>query len=237
MIARYAIYYAPAADHPLTRMASAWLGYDAWTAQIVAQPTLAGVAFDAAAVETLTKDPRLYGFHATLKAPFALATGHDEAALIGAFDAFAATRMVFDGNLVVRALHGFIALVFDPPCRAMDELHAASVRAFEPFRAPLSDADLARRRRSRLTADQDARLVAYGYPWIFEDFRFHMTLAACIADKADRAAVVAALARHFKAVTGQHRVSTLCLFKQDDRNARFRIVHWAPMQSGCGNTQ
>jgi hypothetical protein len=237
MIARYAIYYAPAADHPISGVASAWLGYDAWTAQFVARPALAGVAFDAAAVETLTKDPRLYGFHATLKAPFALAAGCGEAALIVAFDAFAAKQTVFDGNLVVTALHDFVALVFDPPCPAMDELHAASVRAFEPFRARLSDADLARRRRSPLTAEQDARLVAYGYPWIFEDFRFHMTLAARIADKADRAEVVAALARHFEAVTGQHRVSSLCLFRQDNRNAPFRIVHWALMQPDCRNMQ
>ena len=64
MTARYAIYYAPPAESALSRLAAAWLGRDAFTGQRVrrpALPRLVGLNLD-----TLTRDPRGYGFHATL---------------------------------------------------------------------------------------------------------------------------------------------------------------------------
>jgi 2'-5' RNA ligase len=229
MSARYAVYHAPARDHPLTALASAWLGYDAWTATPAARPVVDGLTMDAAAVEAATDEPRRYGFHATLKAPFELAEGRTEAALVDGFRAFAATQPGFAVELALGALSGFVALMLAQPSAAMGALHAACVHGFEPFRAPLSGADLARRRRAPMTAEQDARLMAFGYPWIFEDFRFHMTLTGRIADPAQRDMLVAALARHFGAVTGAYRVEMLCLFRQPDRQAPFHILASSPL--------
>lgn len=59
----------------------------------------------------------------------------------------------------------------------MSRLAADCVRDFEDFRAPLSKTDIERRRKSGLSARQDGQLLAFGYPHIFEDFYFHMTLA------------------------------------------------------------
>lgn len=224
MSARYAIYYAPSAGHPLTAAASAWLGRNAWTGHPVVRPAVAGLDLGSEELDALTQEPRHYGFHATLKAPFELAEGQTEAMLMQAFAEFAAAQSAFDGGLEVRSLSGFIALTLNPPCPPMHDLHTACVSAFEPFRALLSDADLARRRRSPMTADQDARLVRYGYPWIFEDFRFHMTLTRRIADDAQREAIIAALAQHFAPAIGQHRFETLCLFRQVDRKAPFTVL-------------
>lgn len=231
MTARYALYYTPPADHPLTGAASAWLGRDVWRAAAVERALVEGLDLDDAGLEALTASARHYGFHATLKAPFDLADGQSEAALIAALDRFAGTRAAFEGHLEVRSLSGFIAMVFAPVCPAMTALHTACVHEFEPFRAPISDADLARRRRSPMSAEQNARLQAFGYPWIFDDFRFHMTLTGRIADEAERDRIVAALARHFAPVLGAHRVDALCLFGQEDRAAPFRIVHSAAF---CG---
>lgn len=229
MSARYAIYYAPPAEHPLTAMASAWLGYDAWSAATVARPQIEGLDLDPASLEALVESPRRYGFHATLKAPFELAAGQSEAALFAALTEFASTQPSFTATLAVQSLSGFIALTLAEPCPAMDALHAACVRAFEPFRAPISDADLTRRRRAALTPAQEAQLITYGYPYIFNDFRFHMTLTGRIADAAQRPRLVAALARHFAATTGVQTIETLCLFRQENRNAPFNVAHAAPL--------
>jgi 2'-5' RNA ligase len=185
---------------------------------------LAALQCAAPDVDALIADPRHYGFHATLKAPFELADGLTEADLIAALDVFAATRPAFAADLVVTSLSSFVALTLAHPCLAMTELHEACVRSFEPFRAALSEADLARRRRAPLSATQDARLFAFGYPWIFEDFRFHLTLTGRIVDAVHRAQIVAALAEYLAPVTGVHKVSNLCLFHQPERAAPFRVI-------------
>ena len=53
---------------------------------------------------------------------------------------------------------------------------AQVVTHFDPFRAPASDAELARRRASGLSPNQEAMLTRWGYPYVMQDFRFHVTL-------------------------------------------------------------
>ncbi|WP_439545733.1 DUF1045 domain-containing protein [Sandarakinorhabdus sp.] len=232
MSARYALYYAPPQDHALTMLASAWLGYDAWTGAMVARPALAGLDLDAQALVALTGDAGHYGFHATLKAPFELADSRSEADLLVAFATFAAGQPAFMADLAVTSLSGFVALMLAQPNPAMTGLHTACVHGFEPFRAALSDADLARRRRAPMTAEQDARLIAYGYPWIFEDFRFHMTLTGRVRDDATREHVVSALRAYLAPVTGPHEIAQLCLFRQSQRSEPFRIIAAEPLTGG-----
>lgn len=222
MTARYAIYYAPAAGSALWTKASAWLGRDAVSGHGLAQPELPGLAdLDIAA---LTADPRHYGFHATLKAPFELATDCTEAELISAAQAFSALQTPFEATIGPAALGRFLAFRLQDGEPEMQALHAACVREFEPFRAPLSDEDIARRRRARLTPEQDARMLEFGYPYIFEDFRFHMTLTGAIADNALRSRVLEALQSHFAAQTASHRFDAIAVFRQPERDAPFEII-------------
>ena len=125
----------------------------------------------------LTADPRKYGFHATLKAPFSLAQGRTEAELFAACAAFAATpRAIPVIRPVVGSISGFIAVIpADPPAELI-RLAADCVSEFDAFRAPLTEADRARRNPSRLTSAQRAHLDRWGYPYVMEEFRFHMTL-------------------------------------------------------------
>jgi len=222
MSPRYAIYYAPAADTALWRKASAWLGRDAYTGQELARPALP--ALDDVDLDVLTADPRGYGFHATLKAPFELADGVNEAELLDFAAGFATERAPFEAVIAPAALGRFLAFREQEPTAGIDALHGDCVRAFDPFRAPLGEHDLARRRKAPLTAEQDARLVAWGYPFVFEDFRFHMTLTGAIRDEGQRDQVLAALREHFAGETGPHRFDGVAVFKQADRTAPFDIL-------------
>lgn len=222
MTARYAIYYAPAADSDLWRMAAAWLGRDAASGADIARPPIAGL--EGLDLDALTADPRHYGFHATLKAPFELADGRTEDELLAAAAAFSAARAAFTAAIAPAALGRFLAFRLQDGGAEMAALHAACVRDFEPFRAPLSDADIARRRQAQLTPEQDARLLKWGYPYVFEDFRFHMTLTGAIRDDEVRAQVLAALADHFAPVAGPHRFDAVAVFRQPERDAAFEAI-------------
>jgi hypothetical protein len=180
MTARFAIYYAPPADTPLWRKASAWLSRDAYTGEVVERPRLPDL--DDLDLDPLTADPRGYGFHATLKAPFELTPDSLESELLDAARSFAAKAAPFEAAIAPAELGRFLAFRLQDGEAQMLALHAACVESFESFRAPLSEDDLARRRRAPLTSEQDARLLARGYPYILEDFRFHMTLTGQIRD-------------------------------------------------------
>ena len=230
MTARYAIYYAPAADNALSLRAAAWLGRDAYSGQTVdrgAHPTL-----DHLDLDVLTQEPRGYGFHATLKAPFELAAGADESALIVCLERLAASFEAFSADIVPARIGRFIAFRLAAPAPLMETLHAACMKQFEPYRAPLSEFDLARRRKAPLTPEQDARLVTWGYPYAFEDFRFHMTLTGSIKDEAVSQLVLETLRDHFAEFSGPHLFDGLCIFKQKDRAGPFQVLHRAAFGVG-----
>lgn len=222
MTARYAVYYAPPADSALMRMAAAWLGRDAYAGVDLARPALPGL--DGLDLDALTADPRGYGFHATLKAPFELAEGATEVELLDFAGVFAARRAPFTAAVAPASLGRFLAFRLEGPTPQMDDLHGACVRDFDPFRAPLSDFDLARRRKAPLTPEQDSRLISWGYPYIFEEFRFHMTLTGAIRDPALAERVLSALQVHFAPVSGPHRFDGVAIFKQADRTAPFHVL-------------
>jgi putative phosphonate metabolism protein len=222
MNARYAVYYAPAADDPLARRAAAWLGRDAFTGEVLQRPVLDGL--EGLDLDALTASPRGYGFHATLKAPFELAPDRSEAELVAFAERFAARQPAFAAPLAVASLGRFIALRLAAEAPRMQALEAACVREFDAFRAPSSDFDLARRRKAPLTAEQDERLVAWGYPYVFEDFRFHMTLTDAVRDPQVATRLIQALQAHFADLEGPHRFDSVALFKQDDRSAAFQVL-------------
>ena len=222
MSPRYAIYYAPPADGALWTKASAWLGRDAFTGEAVTRPAVPGL--DGLDLDALTSDPRFYGFHATLKAPFELASDRSEGELLDFARTFSERQPAFEASIAPARLGRFHAFRIGEESPAMQALHAACVRDFDVFRAPLSDHDLARRRKANLTAEQDRRLVEWGYPYIFEEFRFHMTLTNGLRDEALSGRISAALTAHFADETGPHLFDGVAVFKQDDRDASFRIL-------------
>lgn len=171
---RYAIYLAPPQASALEDFARSWLGRDHVSGQTVSQLSVPDIAPER--VHEITRSPRHYGFHATMKAPFELAENTSIEQLEKAASTFAAARRSFSIQLEPRSLKGFLALVPAGDPGALNALAADCVRDFEPFRAPLSPSDIERRRRSSLTPKQDAQMLRWGYPYVFGDFHFHMTL-------------------------------------------------------------
>lgn len=222
MTARYGIYFAPRADTTLWAKASAWLGRDADSGRTVDRPILPGL--DGLDLDATTADPRGYGFHATLKAPFELAAGSMEDELLAEASRLSARVVPFVAHIAPAALGPFLAFQMPVESPEMQALHAVCVCAFDAFRAPLTESDIARGRKAGLTPEQDARLLAWGYPYVYEDFRFHMTLTGRIRDEAVRTLVLAALQNHFAPETRLTPFDGLAVFKQLDRASPFTIM-------------
>lgn len=231
---RYAIYLAPPACTPLWRFGSKVLGHDAATGADIQGFAPEGI--DAATWRRITMRPRVYGFHATLKAPFRLADGHDLGELQAELASFAASRDAFDlGPLAVTSIadpggHGFVALTQTLPSPALSALEVDVVTGFDRFRAPLTEADRMKRKPSHLTERQRESLERFGYPYIGADYRFHMTLSGDIADVHDIADRLAdAIANDIG--TASLMVDALVLFEQPSDGGNFRIIQRAALRS------
>lgn len=186
MFERYAIFYTPVGA--LAAFGAAWLGWDSAEGCARAHPDL-GV--DAAQI---TATPRKYGLHGTIKAPFRLAEASGLAALQADVAALAQGRAPVDlGVMGVVHQGGFVALRPADDLPPLRDLARAVVTGLDHHRAPLSADDIARRRRTGLSARQDQQMLDWGYPFIFDDFHFHLTLSGNL-DAAQGAAVCRALA-------------------------------------------
>ncbi|MFO7759748.1 MAG: DUF1045 domain-containing protein [Roseovarius sp.] len=217
---RYAIYFTPP-DGDLADLGAAWLGWDSATGQPVRAPDLPDLP---APAHEITGTARRYGLHATLVAPFRLAGGRTEAALLDAFTRFCkgADPVTLDG-LEIAAMGRFLALVPEGCTGALDALAARAVQTFGAVRAPLDAATLARRRTASLTPDQDANLVRWGYPYVMSAFRFHITLTGK-RPRSELPAIRQAIARHLMpAVPRPFPVDALSLMGEDAQD-RFHLI-------------
>jgi putative phosphonate metabolism protein len=223
MSGRYAVYFAPEPASDLAQFGAAWLGYDVATGKVVAPPVAAGI--DPARQHAITAEPRRYGFHATLKPPFALADGMDAGALAVAVATLAGGIARFTApGLHLANISGFLALTLSESCAAMHDLADRCVSALDHFRASPSGAELERRRRARLTRRQEELLERWGYPYVMEEFRFHMTLTARL-DAGEGAAVREALVPLVAPLCQiPLAVDAISLFHQPSVEAPFRLV-------------
>lgn len=219
---RIALYWAPAVTDRLHARASAWLGRDAETGATLPQPAIPGI------VEA-TADPRLYGFHATLKAPFRLATSYAEARAAAGFLADRTAPFTLP-PLVLRDLRGFLALIESAPCPALAAFADDCVRTLDPHRAPLSEDEIARRRPDRLSPRQRENLHRWGYHLVFEDFQFHGTLTGRLAEDQRAVFEPAAIAFFSDLPAAPREVRELCLFTQAVPGAPFLIAERLPLR-------
>jgi putative phosphonate metabolism protein len=222
--ARVAVYYAPRSDDPLLAASSMWLGRDPASDSPVPQPDVAGIA-------EVTAEPRLYGFHATLKPPMQLVAGCGWDDIVAAATALADRIAPFDlPPLSVQDVFGFLALRETEPSAALQALADACVEHFDRFRAPSSDTELARRRRAGLTPRQEEMLVRWGYPYVFDTWFFHMTLTRRLTAGEKRIFMSAAEAWFARATAMKRRVGDICLFVQPSPGAPFAIRERLPLR-------
>jgi putative phosphonate metabolism protein len=229
---RFALYFTPVAGSALARFGAAILGYDCETGAPVARRKLDGI--DAAAAVAATAEPARYGFHGTLMAPFELAPGRCADELAAALQAFAAARAPVPlGRLTVAPIGGFTALV---PAGAQEAVRALAndcVTTFNAYRAPMSAGDRARRLAARLSPRQIELLDRWGYPYVFSEFRFHMTLTGSLPPD-EQARWQAALAAAFVPLADAAvEIDAVSLLRQDDRGANFRVVAREPLRASA----
>ena len=218
---RYAVYYAPPAG-AFAQAAAAWLGWDAEAGQELTPPDL-GLP-----VAEITQDPRKYGFHGTIKPPFRLAEERSFDALHAAMQSLAARlQPVTLQGLELRRLGGFIALIPKGDSTPLQDLAAEVVKYLDDFRAPLNAAEIAKRRPEHLSPRQKALLDLWGYPYVLEEFRFHLTLTVKNAPPEAQAI----LAEYFAPLLPEpFEIKELCLFGEAD-DGRFHLIHRYPLSS------
>lgn len=167
--ARFAIYYLPP-EGALADFGAGWLGWDCVAGRDSIPPHVPGL-------DDVTMTPRKYGFHGTLKPPFRLADGTDAAGLRQAVAQMAQVCPAAQSDaLTLTALGRFLALTPVGDTSGIARVAATCVEALDVFRAPPDEAELERRRKARLSDRQEALLQRWGYPYVMEEFRFHMTL-------------------------------------------------------------
>lgn len=191
---RHAVYFTPPPGSHLHGLGSSWLGRDAVTGETLKQP-------DASLFE-VTQDARRYGFHATLKPPFALKSGAKLSSLQSAVQKLASQHSaVATGPLQLKLVDGFLALVPEPPLGDVHALASDCVTMLDDFRLAPDEEELARRRAVGLSESQEAHLQRWGYPYVLEDFRFHLTLSRRLTS-GEHPLVEALAHEHFKPVLG-----------------------------------
>ena len=229
---RFAIYLAPEPHEPLWQFGSAWLGYDAVTGADVTHPVLPGIAPET--IREATAHPRLYGLHVTLKAPFRLIEGLTIVELEQALEGLSRRHVAFGPfPLALETRKAgedqvFLCLAPTGTEPALHRLEADAVIALDRFRAPLSPAEIARRKPDRLNRKERGYLETYGYPHVLEGFRPHLSLTGPIAPDAPLRAILAArLAAEpdLMSLTCQ----SLLLFEQPEPGARFHIRRRFPL--------
>jgi putative phosphonate metabolism protein len=228
---RYAIYFIPPPDTKLYRFGADFLGYDCYTGEELAYTESAGLR--PPEWVALTRAPRIYGFHATLKAPFRLQPTVFETDLVEELERFAATpRVIPTIEPTVQALGEFIALVPNHAEPSLDRLAADCVTAFDHFRRPLTPEERHKRLSGSLNGRQIQNLEQWGYPYVFGEFRFHMTLAGPV-ERHRRDPIVTLLQALLKHRHGSRPlpIGRVALVRQPAQAAPFRVLCHAELQA------
>jgi hypothetical protein len=218
------VYFVPEVHSDWWQAGSQWLGRCAASGASYALPDISGVT--STEFQALTADPRRYGWHATLKAPFTLAAGQSLDALRSAMQALAKRLPAFDlPPLRVSDQGGFLALRPQGDPTQLNDTAAACVQQLHPLAQPLSDAELARRRHAPLTPEQDRLLLAWGYPWVLDQFQFHLSLTGPLGQCSPevKAALLQAAQARFETLP-VCRFAQMALFIEPERGADFELL-------------
>lgn len=232
MTARYAIYFTPEDKSDLAYFGACALGRMPDGSDLIHRKELlqcddalnSDIVFtDKGLAKELRERPAHYGFHATLKAPFPLAENKYEEELLESVEAFSKLQQVISlESLQLRKISGFMALTLERQPESLLSLAEQCVRRFEPFRAPLTEEDLQKRRPDDLDEQQRTYLFEFGYPYVLKEFRFHMTLTGPLKGH-EHTEYIDWLASLYKnIVQNEPTLDRLAVFKQFDRSSPFK---------------
>lgn len=228
---RCAVYFAPSPDSPWGLAGAHWLGRCASTGQSLPMPGIDGVPVEVQ--QACTAEPRRYGWHATLKAPFALLPGQDLASALSWLQLLASEFKAFTlPGLRVGMLGNFLALQPENACPPLQAVADACVTRLQHLALPLGEAELARRRQANLTPEQDQLQLQWGYPWVLQHFRFHFSLTGSLDGMTPtvREAWLAAAQAHFGGLP-ECRFDRLSLFVELEKGADFELIEQVELRA------
>jgi len=225
---RYAVYFAPEPNSDLDTFGTAWLGRDMDGSRSRGQSLVPNVSEDRC--KELTENPRRYGFHGTLKPPFELNPATTVNALLRTAHVFArGLAPVEIPSLELAVIGKFIALTPTSQSAALEKLSAACVRAFEAFREPLTPEQISSYRSNKLTVHQEQMLEHWGYPYVMEEYQFHMSLTGRIDDPNERETIFSALEKLAKPVLGKSILARhITVFGQSGRDEPMTAIERIP---------
>lgn len=222
--ARYAIFFAPGDDTALGVYGATVLRREATSKEEWVNPQIP-VNFENTPVwRACVARPAHYGFHATINAPFELNDSYSPDELFEDLSVFCKQQQpLLLENLAPRLTHRYDALAFDQQPQEIKDLAAACTTRFEKYRAPLTEQDVIRRQKKALSKSQISNLQQYGYPYVLDEFNFHMTLSGTMPDDDN------GFLRWLGVLYGQMVPETplldrLCVFNQTDRKSAFTRI-------------
>ena len=227
---RFALYYVPARDSAWWRAGCEWLARDPESDEALVPPTLPALTARSRDVASLTRAPRRYGWHGTLVAPARRAPGVTPDEVLNEARAWARRQRPFELAVEAAALGQFAAIrpATDDGDAAMRGLAADGLRELACLRAAPNENERQRRLDGHLSARQRELLDLWGYPYVLEEFRFHMTLSDSI-DAHDRAAIVDWWSAHLPAL-GPLEIDTAAVFVERSPGTPFALVARLPFE-------
>jgi hypothetical protein len=144
-----------------------------------------GIAsISATQLDKLLQAPNHYGFHATIKPPFRLKNGFTLHDVENELAEFVKELQPFTlPPLELARINNFFCLRLKNEFERLDSLAAEVVQRFDHFRRPAEEQELARRRAAGLSERQEYLLLQWGYPYVLDEFRFHLTLTGNIENE------------------------------------------------------
>lgn len=229
---RYAVYAMANPQSPLFLRASRWLGWDNVAAAKSTFPEAQELENPGPLdIERMTRTPRKYGFHGTIKPPMRLAEGYDESMLTARASKLAAELApVTIPAMEIAAIGSFLALVPAQPNAGLADLASHFVTGLDDFRRPADEAELERRRAAGLSTRQHELLSAFGYPYVLDQFRFHMTLSGRL-DPNHVPMAKALLEQWIGPVIPEPFILDRLAVMGEAADGRFRLVSWVPLMS------
>lgn len=227
---RYAIYFAPQNGTPLAQFGRTWFGSDPDYPDKTIQRRNYGLEADT--VRRITKKAERYCFHATMKAPFRLHEQQTVQDLQNKLAEFANRQRAFSlHGLALTQLEDCLVLATTKANPEVNELAALCVCEFDPFRGKTTDQDQVRRQVDQLTPKQRALFEQWGYPYVYEEFRFHMTLTGPLARR-EIEQITPLLAPALKDISlGPVEISSICLFGDPGEGKTFRLIERHPFNA------
>ncbi len=221
---RYAIYFAPEPGSQLEEFGRNWLGRDHTGSAPETRFAVPGVT--PSRLTTITEGPRHFGMHCTLKPPFALRETATESGLLATAELVARGLAPMEiPDLELDIVGRFIALTPTTSSVALEKLAAVCVRTFEAFRQPLTSEQEKRYQQSRLTVHQEQMLEHWGYPYVMEEFRFHITLTEPLADDRECNEILEALREHAGPILGRAiPLREICVFRETSFEEPMTII-------------